>query len=154
MPAQPPADIRNKSEENLKQLYSSKIELLQSENDRLQAKVDELAGTVRNLKMELQLAKEQARTNQPTKLANTNKETQQVRCHILAFNNRLNLLIVSAGKDKGLVQDGEYSIYYNNKLVGKVKIDKLEQDWASGSVHSDQDINQIKAGDGEITLTP
>lgn len=157
-PPQPQDEVRRKSEENLKQMYNTKIELLQAENDRLQAKVEELAETVRNLEVELRLARERAKAAPSTNPANTGKETsrpkEQVTCRILAFNERLNVLIVSAGKDKGLVQGGEYNIYSNSKLFGRLKIDKLEQDWASGSVLSGQDINQLKASDVEIVLTP
>ncbi|MFA5794446.1 MAG: hypothetical protein WC980_05190 [Candidatus Brocadiia bacterium] len=163
--------IYQKREKNIKQSYSEKLDLLQKENEQLQVRISELTANIGKLGDQLKLARESAEalaqakkpaantannTDGNDNLARTETKTEsktELKCRILSVNERLNLIIISAGSTQGVKSKNEYNVIFQGKSVGWIRIDQAEVDWASAALIRGGTMVRLKELDGEVILS-
>jgi len=76
-----------------------------------------------------------------------------IRAKITAVNNSLNIVMLSVGRDDEVKVGYAFTVYRGNQYIGKVIIDKVEADYASGySVKElEADGQSIQVGDDATT---
>ncbi|MBI3269510.1 MAG: hypothetical protein HYZ53_10855 [Planctomycetes bacterium] len=58
---------------------------------------------------------------------------KHVEGKVLAVSEKMNLMIISAGKDKGVEQGYQFTVFRGGKYVGKVQVQKADKDWSSAA---------------------
>ncbi|MBI5367158.1 MAG: hypothetical protein HZA54_08985 [Planctomycetes bacterium] len=137
---------------------TTQAKLLETEN-RLQVSEKNLADLevqyitrMRDLEeVKLQIAKLQE-IGVPVEVITTGSQ-RHVEGKVLAVSEKMNLLIISAGKDKGVEQGYEFTVYRGGKYIGKVRIQKADKDWSSASALSSfmKEGERVEVGDSVST---
>jgi myosin heavy subunit len=79
---------------------------------------------------------------------------------VTAVATELDLVVVSIGRDAGVNEGDEFTIYRGNTFVGKITVDRVDRAWASGRVTlkgkeepriGDQASNNVLATPGKAT---
>ncbi len=66
---------------------------------------------------------------------------------ILAINGGRNLIILSVGQKTGITPGMEFNVYRNDELIGKILVDRVEKEWATGHCVNRAELPRLKLGD-------
>lgn len=66
---------------------------------------------------------------------------------VQAVSAKMNLLIISVGKDEGVAVGNEMTVYRGDKFVGKVVVEKVDRDWSSAKSLEEFEQDHIQVGD-------
>ncbi|MFH1226390.1 MAG: hypothetical protein V1701_00625 [Planctomycetota bacterium] len=160
-------DVYLKREENIKQGYSGKIDLLQKENDQLQARIAELTDSLNKLSEQLKLAQKEVEFLSAAKKPETTEVKpptasdsrpkplikSDIKCRILSVNEKLNLIIISVGSNNGVKPKTEYDVISQGKTVGRIRADQVETDWASVSLIKGESLMQLKESGSDVIIS-
>lgn len=69
---------------------------------------------------------------------------KHVEGKVLAVSSKLDLMIISAGKDKGVEQGYQFTVFRGGKYIGKIQVQKADKDWSSATTLR----NFMKEGEG------
>jgi SMC interacting uncharacterized protein involved in chromosome segregation len=74
-----------------------------------------------------------------------------IRARVTAVDNNLNIVMLSVGRDDGVKKGFAFTVYRGNEYIGKVIIDKVEADYASGYSVKELEQGAIQVGDDATT---
>ncbi|MEK7449939.1 MAG: hypothetical protein AAB019_10725 [Planctomycetota bacterium] len=75
-----------------------------------------------------------------------------IKGKIKAINADQNLIIISVGKEAGVIQGMGLNIYRGNQMIGKMLINSVEKDWAIGRCPDLNALKQLQLGDEVSTV--
>ncbi|MEQ2005764.1 MAG: hypothetical protein ABMA26_03110 [Limisphaerales bacterium] len=70
---------------------------------------------------------------------------------VKAYDPKWEFVVLDIGANHGLLRNGELTISREGKLVARVKLDKVETDWATANVVKGFKLGEIKEGDAVLT---
>lgn len=76
---------------------------------------------------------------------------KKISAVVSAANGDMNIVILSVGRDDGVKEGYEFTVYRGNDYVGKVIIDTVEKDYCSGYSKKELEKSGIKVGDKATT---
>lgn len=76
---------------------------------------------------------------------------QRMKAQVTGVDNDLNIVLLSVGSDDGVKPGYTFTVYRGNEYVGKVMIDKVEKDYASGYSVKELQKQPIEVGDSATT---
>jgi SMC interacting uncharacterized protein involved in chromosome segregation len=74
-----------------------------------------------------------------------------IKARVTAVDNNLNIVMLSVGLDDGVKKGFAFTVYRGNEYIGKVIIDKVEADYASGYSVKELEQGAIQVGDDATT---
>jgi SMC interacting uncharacterized protein involved in chromosome segregation len=74
-----------------------------------------------------------------------------IKARVTAVDNNLNIVMLSVGRDDGVKKGFAFTVYRGNEYIGKVIIDKVEADYASGYSVKELEQGAIQVGDDATT---
>jgi hypothetical protein len=74
-----------------------------------------------------------------------------IRARVTAVDNNLNIVMLSVGRDDKVKVGFAFTVYRGNEYIGKVIIDKVEADYASGYSVKELEQGAIQVGDDATT---
>ncbi len=119
------------------------------------------AGEIKRLQKALDAAeKNSARLAQQVKLLKPIDGTAPVilpaglTARVLSTDPKWRFLVLDAGAEEGVLANGELLVRRGDKLVGKARISRVEQDRCIANLMSGWDLGDIQEGDVAIPATP
>lgn len=73
---------------------------------------------------------------------------------VISTDAKWRFLVLDAGADQGVLQNGELLVRRGDKLVGKARVSRVEPDCCVANLMSGWDLDEIKKGDVAIPATP
>ena len=70
---------------------------------------------------------------------------------VLSVSEKYNLMVISVGKNDKVAVGMEFTVYRGDKYVGKIRVEKVQKDWASAFSLEDFQADTIKVGDSVTT---
>jgi SMC interacting uncharacterized protein involved in chromosome segregation len=74
-----------------------------------------------------------------------------IKARVTAVDNNLNIVMLSVGRDDGVKKGFAFTVYRGNEYIGKVIIDKVEADYASGYSVKELEQGAVQVGDSATT---
>jgi chromosome segregation ATPase len=74
-----------------------------------------------------------------------------IKARVTAVDNNLNIVMLSVGRDDGVKVGFAFTVYRDNEYIGKVIIDKVEADYASGYSVKELEQGAVQVGDSATT---
>lgn len=72
---------------------------------------------------------------------------------VLAVSETHNVIIINRGSEAGVVLGMEFTVYREDKYIGKIRVDKVDKEWSSAMTIKEYMKDRIQAGDN-ISTSP
>ena len=130
-----------------------------TEQKRLQGIIDDQKGQIAELNKRLNETAEKLETAQITIQAYQKAvgnlpdviNPPLIKAMVTGVDKDLNIVLISVGKDDQVKPGYSFTVYRGNEYVGKVMIDKVEKDYASGYSVKELEKEPIEVGDSATT---
>ena len=73
---------------------------------------------------------------------------------VKAYDPKWEFVVLDLGANHGLLKNGELSVSREGKLIARVKLDKVETDYATANVMKGFKLDEIREGDSVLTPSP
>jgi DNA repair exonuclease SbcCD ATPase subunit len=70
---------------------------------------------------------------------------------VLAVSNQYDLVVISVGKKDKVDVGVEFTVYRGNKFIGKVKVEKVDNEWSSAMSLKEFTVEKVQVGDNVST---